>query len=118
MAAFPSYVRISFDGMSEDFDPSVLVTEMERGGPKYRVQNSQVLMKISCNLIYLSNADIASFEAWYFDTIKRIGKFDLVHPRTGVTVSANFEGGKLGPLQPLAPAFGMATRSVVFEYLR
>ena len=118
MATLPSYVTILFDGFTEDFDPSVLRTEMERGVPKQRVINSKVLAEINCRIMFESKADAASFEAWYFDTIKRIGWFDMEHPRTGVTISARFKGGNIGELVPLTPDFSWCAREVTLEYLR
>jgi hypothetical protein len=118
MADFPSYAKIQFDGYSESFDPSVERTEMERGGPKESVLNSQVLMKLKVSIRFYSKADADSFETWYFDTIKRVGTFNLTHPRTGATVVANFEGGNIGELYPLAEGFRISQRDCVIEYLR
>ena len=118
MATLPSYVTILFDGFTEDFDPSVLRTEMDRGIPKQRVINSKVLAEINGQLLFKSKADAANFETWYFDTIKRIGWFDMKHPHTGVTISARFKGGNIGRLVPISPDFSWCTREVTFEYLR
>ncbi len=118
MASFPAYVSVLASGYGEDFDPSIQRTEMERGVPKERRLNSQVLAKVEATLLFDSPADIAAFETWYFQTINRIGWFDLVHPRTGATVTARFEGARLGRLTPRNPMFSRATRTVVFEYLR
>ena len=118
MADFPTYACIMRDGYSESFDPSVLRTEMERGLPKERLLNSQVLMKINATLLFKSKEDVSNFETWYFDTIKRIGWFNMKHPRTGNTIYARFEGGNIGSLSPLAPRFFAASREVIIEYLR
>ena len=117
MATFPDYVCVLFDGYSESFDPSVLRTEMERGPPKQRVENSQVLMKVSATLAFQSDADVESFYLWYKNDIKRILPFEMTHPRTGETITARFEGGNIGTLVPLATQFRVATRNVVIEYL-
>lgn len=118
MADFPDYVCILYDGYSESFDPAIERTEMERGPPKMATRNSQVLMKLKVSLRFYSAADVASFETWYFDTIKRVGSFNMVHPRTGATISAAFENASIGELYPLAAAFGLAQRDCVIEYLR
>ena len=118
MAVFPAYVKIIAADFGEDFDPSVLRTEMERGLPKQRVLNSKVLQELNCTLLFDSAADVASFEAWYFDTIKRIGKFDFTHPRTGTTVSGGFKEGKIGAVMPRNPMYTRAARTCVIEYLR
>ena len=118
MANFPNYAHILADGFSESFDPAVERTEMERGVPKQRVINSQVLVKLNATLFFRSSDDVASFESWYFDTLKRIGWFQMKHPRTGAVITARFEGGSIGSLSPLGPKFYIASRSVVIEYLR
>lgn len=118
MAALPSYVTVLFPGYGEEFDPSVHTVEMERGAPKSAVINSQVLMKVSATLYFRAAADVASFETWYFDTIGRVGTFTMTHPRTGATITAWFEGGRIGRLVPLVPDFSQCQRECVIEYLR
>ena len=118
MAEFPDYVCVSFDNYSESFDPSVERTEMERGPAKQRRINSRVEASINATLTFMSKADAASFESWYFDTIQRIGYFDIEHPRTGQTISARFRGGDIGELTTLTPDFEVTQRQVVLEYMR
>lgn len=118
MAALPEYVTVLFDGYGEEFEPAVLRSEMERGPPKERLLNTQVLQQVAARLLFKSKADAASFEAWYFDTIKRVGYFDVAHPRTGNTISAKFRGGEIGRLVPLVPDFSWSVRDVVIEYMR
>lgn len=118
MAALPGYVTFLFDGYGEEFDPSIERTEMERGVPKQRVLNSHVMQEISARLLFKSKADAASFESWYFDTIKRVGWFDVTHPRVGGTVSMRFKGAKIGTLVPLIPDFSWCARDVTLEYMR
>lgn len=118
MASLPSNVHVLFAGYGEEFDPSVARTEMERGVPKQRLLNSGVLMQVNATLLFSSAADITAFETWYFDTIDRIGWFDMAHPRTGATILARFRGGDIGTLTPRNPQFNRATRGVVLEYLR
>jgi hypothetical protein len=116
--AWPSYARFVLTGASESFDPSVERTEMERGIPKERIINSDVMVQITGQVLFESKADVESFETWYFDTIGRIGWFDFRHPRTLQTVQARFVGGRLGELMPHAGAFAVASRVVTIEYLR
>lgn len=118
MAEFPAYAKVRFHDYSETFDPSIERTEMERGVPKQRVINSQVLAKISASILFRSAADVASFESWYFDVIKRIGWFTMTHPRTGQVINARFENADIGVVSPLSGAFRVAKRDVVIEYLR
>lgn len=118
MAQFPADVQILFDGYGEEFDPSVYSTQMERGRPKRKILNRQVLMQVQAKLLFSSKASMAAFEDWYFDTIKRVGEFDFIHPRTGATHRGCFADGAIGRLLPRNPQFTHATRDVVLEYLR
>lgn len=118
MAEFPSYAEVLFAGYTESFDPSVARTDMERGVPKQRLLNSQVLMKVNATIFFRSAADVAAFEDWYFDTIGRIGWFTMTHPRTDATVTARFDSGSIGTLTPLHTLFRVAKRELVIEYLR
>lgn len=118
MTSLPPVARVIFDGQVRSFDPSVLRTEMERGVPKQRLENSQVLVKQSMAIYFESIAGVEAFEAWYFDEIKRIGWFTMVHPYTGKTITARFEGGVVGQLSPDDKFTGDYRMEVVVEYLR
>lgn len=118
MAQLPEYVEIRFAGYGETFDPSVERTEMERGVPKERLSNSQVMQELAMTLQFKGAANLQNFEDWYFGEIKRIGWFQMLHPRTGQTITARFKGGSIGSLVPLIPGFKLSTRDVVVEYLR
>nr|WP_232536107.1 hypothetical protein [Comamonas testosteroni] len=118
MAVLPSYVIVLLDGYSEEFDAGVIKSEMERGLSKYRVGQSRVVKTVAVNLAFESAGDANSFEAWYFDDIKRIGWFDFLDPRTNEQRSVRFKDGALGQLQPLSGGFGVSRRSATLEYLR
>lgn len=118
MATLPSVARVMFDGQKRSFEPSVLRTEMERGVPKQRVQNSQVLVKQSMTLYFSSIADVGTFDDWYFAEIRRIGWFSMVHPFTGQVINARFESGALGDLVPDEKLPGDYRMDVVVEYMR
>lgn len=118
MAVLPAYAEVLFEGYSETFDPSVQRTEMERGPAKQSILNTHVEQKLNVSLLFRSADDVAAFEAWYFDTIKRIGWFTMTHPRTKQAITARFEGGSIGPLVPLTTQARIAKRDVVIEYLR
>ena len=118
MAALPSYVAIRFPEWGEGFDPSVLRTEMERGPAKQRIENTHVSKQPKATFLFKSAADAIAFEDWYFDTIGRIGWFDMTHPVTGATIQARFMGGDIGELVPLAPNFAQSQRTVTLEFMR
>lgn len=118
MAALPDYVLVLLNGYSDGFEPGVVASEMEKGLPKLRVAQSRVVRHVGVTLAFESAAHVNAFEAWYFDTIKRIGWFDWRDPRDGVVRSVRFKNGDIGQLQPLAGGFALAQRSAVLEYLR
>ena len=118
MPQFPVYAEVLFSGYGESFDPNVQRTEMERGVPKQRLLNSQVLVKVQASILFRSSVDVAAFEGWYFSDIKRIGWFDMMHPRTDQPIQARFENGSIGTLTPLHTLFRVARRDLVLEYLR
>lgn len=117
MATFPDYAKLLLSGVTDSFDASVSRTEMERGMPKQRRKNKRVLRKISCTVMFQSSEHVQQFEDWYFNTIGRIGFFDVKHPRTGVLTSMRFESGQIGELTPQASGFAISSRDVVLEYL-
>lgn len=118
MSTWPAYAEIRFADYGEDFDPSVERNEMERGVPKQRLLNTNVLQTIEASVQFRSAQAVADFEAWYFNDLQRIGCFTMEHPRTGAVIRARFQGGKIGRLQPLNTLFRFAKRDLVIEYLR
>ena len=118
MATLTDFAKIRYSSYGESFDPSVERTDMERGVPKQRLLNSQVMMKIQATLLFKTPTDLNGFEAWYFDEIKRIGWFTIQHPRTGAEISVRFENGSIGTLTSESLGFYLAQRQVVLEYLR
>jgi len=118
MNVWPSGAKLRFSGLSEDFDPSVERVEMERGVPKQRIVNTQVMATITAAVLFRTPADVQAFEDWYFGPLGRIGWFTIAHPRTGVSITARFVGGQVGALSPQAPGFYLAQRQVTMEYLR
>lgn len=120
MAAFPDDldIHVLLEGYGESFEPSVERSAMERGVPKQRVINARVLCELKTTVLFESAAAIELFDRWYFDTIGRVGWFDMEHPRTGTTISARFKGGDIGTLVPLTSGFGLARRDLTLEYLR
>lgn len=118
MAALPDYVKILLEGAGEEFDPGVVVSEMEKGLAKMRVSSARVVAEVPAVLQFYSTADTLAFEDWYFNTIKRIGFFDVKDPRTGQLRAMRFKGGDIGKLEPLVGRYAKARRSVTLEYLR
>lgn len=119
MATLPTYVIVRPTGYSEpEFDPSVERTEMERGMPKQRLLNSQVLMKIQLALLVKTSEEAEAFLDWYLLDIQRIGFFTMTHPRTGAPINVRFENGAIGALRSISGTDDLWQRDVVVEYLR
>ncbi|WP_434212773.1 hypothetical protein [[Pseudomonas] boreopolis] len=118
MIRWPDYAEVRFADYVEEFDPSVERTEMERGVPKQRIVNSEVLQSIQASVQFRSAEAVVSFERWYFEEVGRIGWFTMEHPRTGETITARFRNGSIGQLVPLNTLFRFAKRDLVLEYLR
>ncbi len=118
MAAFPSYPEILSETVREAFPPSIVRTEMERGLPKQRIENTKVLAKLSMTVLLMSAADVSAFVNWYLDELQRVAEFDLVHPRTGQVVKARFAPDGFGEVKAEVKRFGRATCALELEYLR
>lgn len=118
MAQLPDYLTILLDDAGEEFDPGVTKSEMERGLAKLRVDQSRVVVEVSATLLFDSAEDAERFHDWYFDTIRRIGLFTWVDPRTGTTRTGRFKDGAIGKLVPTIPDYAQCKRSCTLEYLR
>ncbi|KAB7769437.1 hypothetical protein CKY51_07205 [Xanthomonas maliensis] len=91
---------------------------MERGMPKQRVQNSQVLVSVAGTVLFMTKADELAFEDWYFNELRRVGFFSWTSPKDGVVRQARFRNADIGTLTPLAGYFAVSQRNVTLEYLR
>ncbi|MDV3469003.1 hypothetical protein RZA67_09705 [Stenotrophomonas sp. C3(2023)] len=118
MPAFPSYPEILSETVRETFPPSIVRTDMERGLPKQRIENTKVLAKLSMTVLLESAADVEAFVSWYLDDLKRVAEFDLTHPRTGQVVKARFAPDGFGEVKSEMKRFGRATCALELEYLR
>ena len=118
MAQLPTNLTILLDDAGEEFDPGIVKSEMERGLAKMRVGQSRVVVNVSATLLFDSAQAAADFETWYFDTIRRIGAFTWVDPRTGATRTGRFKDGAIGKLVPTIADFAQSKRAVTLEYLR
>lgn len=118
MSEWPPYAKVRLIGLSEEFDPAVERTEMERGVPKQRVINSQVMATITATVLFRTPSDIVAFEDWYFGAVGRVGWFTFTHPRTGQALTARFVGGQIGTLITQAPLGFYSQRQITMEYLR
>lgn len=118
MAQLPSNFTILLDDAGEEFDPGVIKSDMERGLAKMRVGQSRVVVNVPATLLFDGAQAAADFEEWYFDTIRRIGVFTWVDPRTGATRTGRFKDGSIGKLVPTIAGYEQSKRTVTLEFLR
>ncbi len=118
MSTLPSTALVMMEGMSEEMDPAVLRSEMERGVPVQRLLNSGVLASLTFNLYFKTPEIAADFEAWYLTDIKRIGWFDMISPLSGEEIHARFRGGSIGARTLVDSSAFDSRRQVTVEYLR
>lgn len=118
MSNWPAYARVMMSGFGETFDPSIRRTEMERGMAKQSIINTHVIQEIEVSVIFETKAAAAAFEDWYFNDIKRIGFFNIRHPRTNQLLSARIKSADIGTLTPVRTGFGLTQRTLTLEYLR
>lgn len=114
----PSTALVLFSNLQNGFDASVERDDMERGPAKERVLNSSVVMTQSLSLYFQTLAAADEFESWYFDVIKRIGWFTMLHPYRGTTITTRFIKGDIGQLVPDQHDMGDFRRDTVVEYMR
>lgn len=119
MATLPSYVIVRMSGYGEDIIPSVERTEMERGVPKQRRLNSQLIANLRVALLVETTQQSEDFLDWYINDISGgVEFFEMRHPRTGQLINARFPGGDIGSLRSATGTNYMWQRDVVIEYLR
>lgn len=106
------------DDAGVQFDPGVVVSEMDKGLAKMRVGQSRVVVDVTATLFFGSRSDANAFEDWYFNEIRRIGWFDWRDARTGKLHSVRFKGAAIGKLTPVSARYGRSKRQVTLEYLR
>lgn len=122
MATFPEYAIIQVEGYSDGFDPGVMVSQMEKGMPKKRLRFSRVKATVDMTVKFATIEDSLAFEDWYFNTIKRIGKFEWKDCRSvpygGTVRTVSLKDGAIGPLTPDTGDFTYSKRSLTLEYLK
>jgi hypothetical protein len=116
MAAFPSYVKLGWTDSGESHAPIVERSDMERGVPKQRRTQADVLVTVPLPLFFDSSAAATNFENWFYSD--GMGWFDFTHPRTGAVVQARIVGGDIGQLVPLKGDWSRSQRTVKLEYVR
>jgi hypothetical protein len=119
--AFPDYVTVSVNGYEEQHGKIALRTDMDRGVPKQRRIQSDVLITLPLKLIFSTAANAAAFEDWFYnDAQAGMTWFEWTDPRTDVVRQARCVANTLGPLarMPDAADFNLTTRTLQIEYRR
>ena len=117
MATFPSWVKYELG--SEDAASAVERTEMERGVPKQRRANSDVLVQQDITIFFRTTAEASTWDTFFYTTIKA-GQdwFDFTPIRTGVMVQARVVGGNPGKLTKGTKTWVYSQRTLRIEWLR
>ena len=119
MATWPTYPVVLLDGHSEQHAAIAERSDMDRGVPKQRRTQSDVLVVLSLALLFRTDADANAFEAWYYSNsgaAAGAASFDWTHPRTGASYQARVVANSLGALTPLGR--GISRRDIQIEYLK
>lgn len=117
MATFPTYVTVLLDGHTESHSQIAERADMDRGVPKQRRTQSDVIVTFALTLLFLSTTDAEAFEDWYYGDASAGGAwFDFTHPRTGSLLSARVVANSLGALAVLGA--GRSRRTLQVEYLK
>ena len=118
MASLPSYVGMVYSATQEKPSAAVNRAEMDRGMPKQALVNSRTPVQLKLTFDFATPADADAFLDWYFDEIKVVGQFNMPHPRSGATITAQFVGGDIGALVPVEGVDRPWQCDVQLEYLR
>lgn len=119
MATWPIYAVPVLDGYGEQHAPIAERNEMDRGVPKQRRTQSDVLITVSMTLMFFDSDSANDFEDWYYSNTggaAGAASFDWPHPRTGVVYQARVVANSLGPLTAMGQ--GISRRSIQVEYLK
>lgn len=116
MSAFPT-VKFDWKDLSEEQDPLVATTPMERGKAKVRRTNSDARSELAMTVYFDTKTEAADFLNWFnVDISAGADEFDFTHPRTGTTYQARVVGGKLGPLTHSQRTLEASQRQLKIEY--
>lgn len=116
---FPPYARMALGSFQEKPSSNMTRTSMDRGVPKQRRVQSDVLVSLSFDVVFLSNQAASDFRAWYYgDAGAGTVWFDWRDPRTNQVRNVRVVAGSLGALTPAGTfSVGVARRSIQLEYL-
>jgi len=116
---FPPYARMALGSFQEKPSSNMTRTSMDRGVPKQRRVQSDVLVSLSFDVVFLSNQAASDFRAWYYgDAGAGTVWFDWRDPRTNQVRNVRVVAGSLGALAPAGPfSIGVSRRSIQLEYL-
>lgn len=90
MADWPSELTITRDGFKETPPNNTQRTSMDTGPDKLRRRSSAAIRPVSFNL-FVNSATVQILDDFYTTTTASGSvKFNFIHPRTGLTVSARF----------------------------
>ena len=94
MATLPSYVKILFEGYSEQKESGIIRTEFETGPPRQARFKSRTMKTRNVQLYIETNANFQAFETFFIEDLKQGSLFfNFTDPLTGQTSEGRFVGG-------------------------
>jgi hypothetical protein len=94
MATLPSYVRIFYNGYSEQRESGIIRTEFESGPPRQARFKTRVMKTRSAKLYLDTKANFLAFETWFATELQNGALFfNMNDPITGSTIEGRFVGG-------------------------
>lgn len=120
MATWPANVIPMLSGYTESPSDIAERSPMDRGIPKQRRTQSDLLVIASFQVQFKTKQAAIDFEDWYYSNsgaAAGMAYFDWVLPRTGETVQARVVANSLGPLTTPGP-LRITRRSIQIEYLK
>ena len=107
------------DSYQEDTNPGVTEFETEKGPSLMRVSEHRPIQSVQVSVEFHSLQASEAFRNWYWNDVKRVGRFLWPDPRLqGATRLVWFKGGSMGTEVPLNSAFTYFRRTFTLEYVR
>jgi len=107
MATLPSYVKILFDGYSEQKESGILRSDFESGIPRQARFKSRTMKTRTASLFIETKANFILFETWFANDLEQGALFfNMVDPVSGATVEARFLGGAYSA-QPMSASLNL-----------
>lgn len=104
MANYPTLSN-AMEFTEDPLDYQVIATKMEAGYVQTRAKNTTAPRVLHINHVYLSTADVSTWES-FWNARKGAGEsFSFTHPRTGSTITMRFQAGTMPSIEYIPNTF-------------